>query len=164
MPLAEHADAYSTSDAALSGCSERGKSLPSSWRASVRRIERHPMKRDYLSIVEAAYALRTDEKTWLQGITDAAAPVVDDGFGVCANTFDASDPGNVAFGAGATAGGMTREELLAGQRRARAPLFQPCGNTSAKARASASSMPRLTSRAAKRRRKLPSPLRAPRTS
>jgi DNA-binding CsgD family transcriptional regulator len=74
------------------------------------------MKRDYLSIVEAAYALRTDEKTWLQGITDAAAPVVDDGFGVCANTFDASDPSNVAFGAGATAGGMTREELLAGQR------------------------------------------------
>ena len=74
------------------------------------------MKRDYLSIVEAAYALRTDEKTWLQGITDAAAPIVDDGFGVCANTFDASDPSSVAFGAGATAGGMTREELLAGQR------------------------------------------------
>lgn len=73
------------------------------------------MKRDYLSIVEAAYALRTDEATWLQGITDAAAPVIDDGFGVCANTFDASDPSQVAFGAGATAGGMTRDELLAGQ-------------------------------------------------
>lgn len=74
------------------------------------------MKRDYLSIVEAAYALRTEEQAWLQGITDAASSVLDDGFGICANTFDARDAANVAFGAGATAGGMTREELLAGQR------------------------------------------------
>jgi len=74
------------------------------------------MKRDYLSIVEAAYALRTNEQAWLQGITDAAAAAIDDGFGICANTFDASDPAHVAFGPGATAAGMTREELLAGQR------------------------------------------------
>ena len=74
------------------------------------------MKRDYLSIVEAAYALRTDEGAWLQGITDAASSVIDDGFGVCANTFDAGNPSRVVFGAGATAGGMTREDLLAGQQ------------------------------------------------
>ncbi len=50
------------------------------------------MKRDYLTIIEAAYAQVESDREWFQGIADAARPVIDAGMGVCVYSYDASDP------------------------------------------------------------------------
>jgi DNA-binding CsgD family transcriptional regulator len=61
-------------------------------------------RRDYLAIVEAAYAQGRSDQEWVQGIAEAALPIVDAGHGVLAYTYDASEPGTVHMGAYAEAG------------------------------------------------------------
>jgi DNA-binding CsgD family transcriptional regulator len=44
-------------------------------------------KRHLLQIVDAAYADSPDDQLWLQGVLDAAAPILDWGLGLCAYTY-----------------------------------------------------------------------------
>ncbi len=50
------------------------------------------MPADLLHVVEAAYQLELDDASWLQGLTNAIGPLLDDGFGVYGATIDASQP------------------------------------------------------------------------
>jgi DNA-binding CsgD family transcriptional regulator len=47
---------------------------------------------DLVEILEAAYRVEQPEEAWLAGVLDAARPGLDDGLGVMAYTYDASDP------------------------------------------------------------------------
>ncbi|MDP9150721.1 MAG: LuxR C-terminal-related transcriptional regulator [Myxococcota bacterium] len=53
---------------------------------------------DLIGIVEAAYRVEQSTKGWLSGIVAAAAPVIDDGYGVAAYTYDASNPSEFRVG------------------------------------------------------------------
>jgi DNA-binding CsgD family transcriptional regulator len=68
-------------------------------------VKRHGGRRDYLAIVEAAYAQGRSDQEWVQGLADAARPIVDAGLGVMAYNYDASGRGGVQLGAMAQAGG-----------------------------------------------------------
>lgn len=48
---------------------------------------------DWVSVVEAAYRLEGDEKSWLSGLLAAAAPLMPRNLGVYGFTYDASEPG-----------------------------------------------------------------------
>jgi DNA-binding CsgD family transcriptional regulator len=45
---------------------------------------------DYVAIAEAAYRLDLDDQGWLQGVLEAAAPALDEGFGVVAAILDST--------------------------------------------------------------------------
>jgi DNA-binding CsgD family transcriptional regulator len=47
---------------------------------------------DLVEILEAAYRVEQPEDAWLSGVLDAARPGLDDGLGVMAYTYDASNP------------------------------------------------------------------------
>jgi len=64
-------------------------------------------RRDYLAVVEAAYAQGRSDQEWVQGLVEAARPIVDVGHGVCAYNYDASERGAVHLGAFAHAGGAS---------------------------------------------------------
>lgn len=49
---------------------------------------------DALHVIEAAYRLDGDETTWLEGLADAALPLLDRGLGLVAYTVDAHGPAN----------------------------------------------------------------------
>jgi len=61
-------------------------------------------RRDYLAIVEAAYAQGRSDQEWVQGLAEAAVPIVDAGHGVLAYTYDARESGTVHIGDYAEAG------------------------------------------------------------
>lgn len=50
------------------------------------------MRRDVLSLIDAAYAVDRDEERWLRGIADAARLLLDCGRGLFTVCYDASDP------------------------------------------------------------------------
>jgi DNA-binding CsgD family transcriptional regulator len=50
---------------------------------------------DLVEILEAAYCVEQPEEAWLGGVLDAARPGLDDGLGVMAYTYDASNPTNM---------------------------------------------------------------------
>jgi DNA-binding CsgD family transcriptional regulator len=52
---------------------------------------------DLVGILEAAYRVEQSEEPWLAGVLDAATPALEDGLGVSAWTYDASDPENLRF-------------------------------------------------------------------
>ncbi len=62
------------------------------------------MKRDYLAIIEAAYAQVESDREWLQGVADAAHPVIDAGLGVTVYSYNASDPSHLKLDNFADAG------------------------------------------------------------
>ncbi len=47
---------------------------------------------DLVGILEAAYRVEQPEEPWLAGVLDAARPGLDDGLGVTAYTYEASNP------------------------------------------------------------------------
>jgi DNA-binding CsgD family transcriptional regulator len=49
-----------------------------------------PVSRDFVDIIEAAYAPTVSEQDWLQAIADAALPCLERGMGVNAYTYDAA--------------------------------------------------------------------------
>ena len=49
------------------------------------------MERDFVNIIEAAYAEEKSEEDWMRGVAQAAAPVFDAGLGIAAFTFDLPD-------------------------------------------------------------------------
>jgi DNA-binding CsgD family transcriptional regulator len=53
---------------------------------------------DWVGILEAAYALEADDTAWLDGILGAARPCLDEGMGLVAFLYDASDPGMLRVG------------------------------------------------------------------
>src|SRR5262245_40993028 len=47
-------------------------------------------RRDYLSVIEAAYDLGSDDRAWLVGLTSAVSPILDRGLGVAGFFWDIS--------------------------------------------------------------------------
>ena len=56
------------------------------------------MRADLLNVVEAAYHLDASSSGWLQGVTNAVGPLIDDGHGAYGTTIDASNPGGMRVG------------------------------------------------------------------
>lgn len=50
------------------------------------------MRKDVLSLIDAAYRFDVDEDVWLRGLADAARMLLDAGFGLFTVAYDASDP------------------------------------------------------------------------
>src|SRR5262245_175064 len=66
------------------------------------------MRRDLISVIEAAYRLEHDDRTWLRGLVGAAAPVLGGG-GAVGFLFDSSRPTPGAVLATATEGLSERD-------------------------------------------------------
>ncbi len=61
----------------------------------MKRAARSPAMID---VVEAAYSMDSDDTEWLDAIVQRSAPLLDDGFGVFAFTYDASTPDQMMIG------------------------------------------------------------------
>jgi hypothetical protein len=72
---------------------------------------------DVIGVVEAAYAIDLDEFAWLRGILERAAPLLDDGLGVMANSFDVDARSRV----------VTRATVFVGIDDAHAPAIAQTG-------------------------------------
>jgi DNA-binding NarL/FixJ family response regulator len=64
-------------------------------------------KADYLSIVEAAYSAAGSTDDWVQGVAEAARPILDRGLGVIAYAYDAHAPAAERVSALGQAGGAS---------------------------------------------------------
>lgn len=64
-------------------------------------------KASWVDVVEAAYDVEATEDLWLQGIAKATEPLVEDGFGLFAFTYDASVPEAMSIGTFASTGKHT---------------------------------------------------------
>lgn len=64
------------------------------------------MKRDLLTVIEAAYDLDSPAAGWLQGLTEAIGPFIDHGMGAYGATVDASDPASLRLGTVHSFGGQ----------------------------------------------------------
>ncbi len=71
---------------------------------------------DVLDVIEAAYAEAPDIQTWLEGIVAAAAPSLDQGFGVSAQAFSIDREIGPLFAQGFACGPHRKELLAANQR------------------------------------------------
>jgi len=67
---------------------------------------------DPIAVVEAAYSLERDPKSWLDRLVDAAHAPLDHGLGVFAYEYDLRDPGNFILGARSLRG--VEADMLAG--------------------------------------------------
>lgn len=96
------------------------------------------MKPDLISVVEAAYAIDQPEEGWLRGMLSAARGTMDDGLGVMAFTYDASNPAAFHFNTFLVEGAPEGIEALARQGIPAADpdyirrsfLALPCGTAS----------------------------------
>jgi DNA-binding CsgD family transcriptional regulator len=75
-------------------------------RATRRARPRSQPRTDEVSVVEAAYRLDGTETEWLEGIASAAAPLLDEGWGIAASTWAAA-PGTLQVLSIAALGGHT---------------------------------------------------------
>jgi len=88
-------------------------------------------RRDYLAIIEAAYASCASDEDWLAQIAEAAVPILDQGMGAHAFTYDARDPARVGitgFGQAGTPAQLekgAREFIAALNADAARVLFPP---------------------------------------
>src|SRR5258706_8339404 len=73
------------------------------------------MQRDWLGVVEAAYRTDLDEQQWLDGVLDAARPMLDHRVGIAALLYDASSMNALVplrFVTSGTPQGLRSEECM----------------------------------------------------
>jgi DNA-binding CsgD family transcriptional regulator len=87
-----------------------------------------------LDIIEAIYRIEQAEEPWLTDVIEAARPKLDEGFGLYAGSYDASDLGQVKYSSFVALGSFDREVALQAQLSLSATEVEqtitPCGTAS----------------------------------